>query len=100
MDAKEFGTILLQSRVLKVFAIRKRSTGKLFKDLKTDSKIRISFKIVGDCGASYLDVENLDTGETVHKSQAELRKLLDCFMFNEVEEPNNEQISKHSNKTS
>lgn len=86
MDAKEFGTIRLQSRVLKVFAIRKKTTGKLFKDLKTGSKIRITFDIIGDTGASYLDITNLETGETISKSNAELRKLLDCFMFNEVEE--------------
>lgn len=98
MDAKEFGTITLKSRVLKVFAIRKKTTGKLFKDLKTGSRIRIIFDILGDTGASYVDVINLDTKETVRKSQAELRKLLDCFMFNEVEEPKDEQqISKKSN---
>ena len=90
MDAKEFGRIILKSRVLKVFAIKHKTTAKLFKDLKTGNRIRITFAIIGECGASYLDVENLDTKETTRKSQAELRKLLDCFMFNEVEEPKSE----------
>lgn len=92
MDEKEFDLILLKSRVLKVFAIRHRTSAKLFKDLKTDSRIRVSFEIKDYVGtnACYLDIENLDTKETIRKSVLEAYKLLKCFMFNEVEEPKNE----------
>lgn len=78
--------IIMKSEKLEIIDIVKKTSAKMFKDLKIGSVIQLSIPVKvagGNKGtyASYITVENIDTGEKTGKSFNELPKLLDCFKF-------------------
>lgn len=84
--------IVMSTGILQVYAIKKKTQAKLFKNLRTGSKIRLSIPIVsvgqtsGGCRAAYIDIENLDTGEKTSQTFNILPNILRCFDFINVQE--------------
>lgn len=79
-------TIILESRILKVSKINKKTKAKMFENLKVGDQIQFSVPIK-EAGrnkgtyATYIKATNLGTGETAYNSFNQLPTLLDIFEF-------------------
>lgn len=78
--------IVLQSRVLVVTKIVRKTSAKMFKNLDVGDEIQLSTIAKGSgsgrgCYAQYIQVRNIKTGEYTSKSFNELDRLLDAFEF-------------------
>lgn len=69
-----------------VYAIVKNTRAELFKNLRTGSKIEISFEIKKSWTVSQFKITNLDSKETILKGPGELARCLECFELNEIKE--------------
>jgi hypothetical protein len=85
--------ITLKSNVLKVAKINKSTTAEVFKDLKVGDRILLSIPVTyagtntnRGTYASYIKVENLETGQVTYKSFNQLPRFLDYFKFTQGEE--------------
>ena len=82
--------IILQSDIYTVTKINRKSTAKMFKNLKVGSKIHFSIPLKesgrNGCSvyASYIKVVDLDTGEETFSSFNQLPKILEAFEFEVV----------------
>ena len=81
--------IILESKTLKVSKIIKRTRAKMFEDLKVGSIVKMSVpvKAAGSSRgtyATYIKIENLDTGAVAYKSFNEMWYVLANFEFEEV----------------
>ena len=82
--------IVLRSGPLVVKTVLKKTTAKLFKDLKVGNRIELFVRLEaagsrrGRTYSTYIKVMNLDTEEVVSKSFNELPKLLDNFELQEL----------------
>ena len=80
--------ILLKSNILEVSQIIKNTKATMFESLEVGSRIQLSIKVKAAGSnkgtyASYIKIENLDSGEYTHKSFNEIEKILKCFDFKE-----------------
>jgi hypothetical protein len=76
--------IILESKILKINKIIKKTSAKMFKDLKEGDRIYLSIKVkeVGRHRGTYapvITVENLNTKEYTLKTFNELPSILECF---------------------
>lgn len=84
--------ITLKSEPLVVEEIKRKTTAKLFKDLKVGDSIALSVQVKhagsnrGIAYATYIKTTNLSTGETIGNSFNQLPQLLDVFKFKDIEE--------------
>jgi len=80
--------IVLESNLLEVTKIVKKTTSKFFSNLKVGDVIHLSIPVKalgssrGRSYAGYIKVVNVETLEECKKSFNELGRLLDCFEFN------------------
>jgi hypothetical protein len=77
--------IILNSDVLTISKIIKKSSAKMFEDLKVGDRLKLSIEVErsgrGPNGiyASYIKVENVDTGAYALKSFNQIESALSCF---------------------
>jgi len=84
--------IILESNILMVKNIKKKTKAKLFKDLEVGDLIKLSIPVKApgvslsnDCTyASYITVKNLKNDNTTNKSFNEIVKFLRCFEFEKI----------------
>jgi hypothetical protein len=75
--------ITLESKILEIKSIKKKTSAKMFKNLKIGDKIKISVDISKpNAVAKFIKCENLATKEiNLFNSCVGLPKILDCFEF-------------------
>lgn len=78
--------IILKSDILEVTEIKKKTSAKMFKDLKIGDRILLTIpvKYAGmnrGTYASYIRIENLSNGDYTHKSFNQITSLLSLFEF-------------------
>lgn len=82
-------SVILRSRRLVITDIRKKTTARLFTDLKVGDNFRFTVQLKNTTGASSglyalsVRVSNLTTGDSKVFSQNEVLKYLDCFGYQE-----------------
>lgn len=76
---------LLKSDVLRVTRIVKNTGAKFFKDLKVGDAIEMSATVQQGSGATFVEILNLETGESISHSFNNAIRFLDLFEFEKVE---------------
>lgn len=81
-------TIILESKVVIITKINRKTKAKMFENLNIGDKIKFSvpLKRAGrnrGTYATYIKVENINTGETTNSSFNQLPIILDAFEFSE-----------------
>jgi hypothetical protein len=79
--------IILTSKIQTITKINRKTKAKMFENLKVGDKIQFSvpLKYAGHnrgTYATYIEVMNMETGETTHSSFNQLPKILEAFEFN------------------
>lgn len=87
--------IIMTSDILRIGAIKNKTTAFFFKNLKEGDRIRFSTSIPykdnynGLFGKSIIMIENLETGEKTTRTPGDLSNRLSCFELVRSGEDNN-----------
>lgn len=82
--------IILTSGELVISEVVRKTTAKLFRDLKVGDRISLSVTLKpagsnrGQTYSTYIKAENLSNNEKALNSFNQLPKLMDCFKFEKV----------------
>ena len=81
--------IVMESKTLRISKILKKSSAKMFADLKVGDTVKFSvdLKRVGRNGgtyATYIKAEHLESGNTNHSSFNQMSSIISRFEFEEV----------------
>lgn len=82
--------IIMESKILKVDKILKKSSAKMFSDLKVGDTVKFSVELkrVG-CNkgtyATYIKAEHIESGNTNHSSFNQMSSVVSRFEFKELE---------------
>ena len=84
--------IKMESKQLRVVGIKKRTSAKMFKDIRVGDKLIFSTEVNsvgrGYRGRSYacgIHIENISNGDSTTKTYNQTGFIYDCFEFEEVE---------------
>ncbi len=82
--------IVMESKTLRVSKILKKSSAKMFSDLKVGDTIKFSVNLERAGGnnrgtyATYIKAEHLESGNTNHSSFNQMPSIISRFEFEEV----------------
>ena len=81
--------IVMESKTLRVSKILKKSSAKMFSDLKVGDTIKFSVNLEragcnGGTYATYIKAEHLESGNTNHSSFNQMSSVVSRFDFKEV----------------
>ena len=81
--------IVMESKTLKISKILKKSSAKMFSDLKVGDTVKFSVDLKrAGCGggtyATYIKAEHLESGNTNHSSFNQMSSIISRFEFEEV----------------
>ncbi len=81
--------IVMESKTLRVSKILKKSSAKMFSDLKVGDTIKFSVNLEraggnGGTYANYIKAEHLESGNTNHSSFNQMPSIISRFEFEEV----------------
>ena len=84
--------IVMESKTLRISKILKKSSAKMFSDLKVDDTVKFSVDLkragcsIGSKGtyATYIKAEHLESGNTNHSSFNQMSSIISRFEFEEV----------------
>ena len=82
--------IVMESKTLRISKILKKSSAKMFSDLKVGDTVKFSVDLKrAGCGisstyATYIKAEHLESGNTNHSSFNQMSSIISRFEFEEV----------------
>ena len=81
--------IVMESKTLRVSKILKKSSAKMFSDLKVGDTVKFSVDLKragrnGGSYATYIKAEHLESGNTNHSSFNQMPSIISRFEFEEV----------------
>ena len=82
--------IIMESKILKVDKTLKKSSAKMFSDLKVGDTVKFSVELKrAGCNkgtyATYIKAEHIESGNTNHSSFNQMSSVVSRFDFKEVE---------------
>ena len=83
--------ILMESKILRIVKVKKKTSEKMFKDLKAGDKIKLSISVNiagtnqnGKTFTSVITIESLKNKDRAYKNFNEIAPILDCFELEDL----------------